>query len=112
MGRRARDRMVVGFTITCTITAYHCQRVSSILNHITEILLKVALTVTVGNKSDSHTSNNKQDMPQQYLCLWGYIFFFISVFKAAKNEYHWQNNGFTVTLQSACKIHNFLKHYL
>ena len=26
--------------------------------------------VTVGNKSDSHTSNNKQDMPQQYLCLW------------------------------------------
>ena len=44
MGRRARDRMVVGFTITCTITAYHCQRVSSILNHITEILLKVALT--------------------------------------------------------------------
>jgi hypothetical protein len=25
------------------------------------------------------------------------------VFKTVKNEYHWPNNGFTVTLQSACK---------
>jgi uncharacterized alpha/beta hydrolase family protein len=29
------------------------------------------------------------------------------VFKTVKNEYHWPNNGFTVTLQSAYKIHIF-----
>ena len=44
-------------------------------------------------------------------CKWLDLFF-MSVFKTVKNWYHWPNNGFTVTLQSAYKIHIFLKRYL
>ena len=52
-GRRGRDRMAVGFTTTCAISAYHPVSSSNKTDRhdIAEILLKVALNTIKPNQT-------------------------------------------------------------